>query len=52
VATVSAGLVLLVAGAWVLAQVLKGNALGRLGISGEPNEVRDPRGGIGAKAGA
>lgn len=30
------GILLAVAGAWVLCQVLGGNALGRLGISGEP----------------
>jgi hypothetical protein len=28
------GLVLVVAGAWVLAQILAGDALGRLGITG------------------
>jgi hypothetical protein len=28
----ASGLVLLVAGAWVLAQLLKGDALGRLGL--------------------
>lgn len=32
------GLVLIVAGAWILSQVLAGNALGRLGISGSPGE--------------
>lgn len=30
------GLLLIVAGAWVLCQVLGGRALGRLGIAGEP----------------
>lgn len=30
------GLVLMIAGAWVVTQVLGGNALGRLGISGAP----------------
>jgi hypothetical protein len=34
---VNAGLVVVIAGTWVLAQVLKGNALGRLGIAGEPS---------------
>ncbi|HEX6869896.1 MAG TPA: hypothetical protein VF163_02255 [Micromonosporaceae bacterium] len=33
----SAGILLTVAGVWVLAQVLRGNALGRLGITGEPS---------------
>lgn len=31
-----AGTVLVIAGAWVLCQVLGGNALGRLGVSGAP----------------
>lgn len=30
------GVVLMVAGAWVLCQVFGGRALGRLGIAGEP----------------
>ncbi len=34
----SGGVLLAVAGIWVLAQVLGGNALGRLGISGEPTQ--------------
>ena len=34
----SAGIVLTVAGMWVLSQILGGNALGRLGISGEPTK--------------
>ena len=32
---VTSGLLLIVAGVWVVAQVLKGNALGRLGIAGD-----------------
>jgi hypothetical protein len=35
---VSGGLVLIVAASWLLSQVLGGNALGRLGISGEPTK--------------
>jgi len=31
----SAGVVLIVVGAWVLFQVLGGNALGRLGVAGD-----------------
>ena len=30
------GILLIVAGAWVLCQVLGGDALGRLGVSGAP----------------
>lgn len=30
------GVLLIVAGVWITTQVLRGNALGRLGISGEP----------------
>lgn len=33
-----AGVLLTVAGVWVLAQILGGNALGRLGITGEPTK--------------
>lgn len=33
---IAGGLVLIVAGIWVGAQVVAGNALGRLGISGAP----------------
>jgi hypothetical protein len=32
------GILLTVAGVWVLSQVLGGNALGRLGITGAPTE--------------
>lgn len=32
------GVLLVTAGAWVLFQVLGGNALGRLGITGAPTE--------------
>ena len=32
------GVLLTIAGVWVLAQVLGGNALGRLGITGEPTQ--------------
>lgn len=32
------GVLLVVAGAWVLCQVLGGDALGRLGITGQPTE--------------
>ena len=32
----SAGIVLTIAGIWVLTQVLAGDALGRLGIAGAP----------------
>jgi len=32
------GILLAVGGVWVLSQVLAGNALGRLGISGQPSE--------------
>lgn len=32
----AAGLLLIVAGTWVLTQVLAGKALGRLGVAGEP----------------
>ena len=38
VAVNASGVVLVVAGVWFLAQVFKGNALGRLGIAGEPTE--------------
>lgn len=31
------GVLLVVAGAWVLCQILGGNALGRLGITGDPD---------------
>ena len=31
----TSGVVLIIAGAWVLCQVLGGNALGRLGITGQ-----------------
>lgn len=34
----SGGVLLAVAGIWVLSQVLGGNALGRLGISGEASQ--------------
>lgn len=34
----SGGLLLVVAAGWLLSQVLAGNALGRLGISGEPTK--------------
>lgn len=34
----SGGVLLALAGVWVLAQVLGGNALGRLGISGEASQ--------------
>jgi hypothetical protein len=34
---VKGGILLTIAGVWVLAQVLRGNALGRLGITGEPS---------------
>lgn len=34
-----AGAVLVIAGAWVLCQVLGGNALGRLGIAGQASNV-------------
>lgn len=33
-----AGVLLTIAGAWVLSQILGGNALGRLGITGEPTK--------------
>jgi len=39
----TAGVLLTVAGIWVLAQVLGGNALGRLGIAGEAEPVVDKR---------
>jgi len=32
------GVLLVIAGVWLLSQVLGGNALGRLGISGEPTK--------------
>jgi len=32
----TSGVVLIVAGAWVLCQVFGGRALGRLGIAGDP----------------
>jgi hypothetical protein len=34
----ASGVLLIVAGVWVLCQVFGGNALGRLGIAGEPTE--------------
>jgi hypothetical protein len=39
VVAVKGALLLVLAGSWVLAQVLRGNALGRLGIAGEPSPV-------------
>jgi len=41
----TSGLVLVVAGAWVLCQVLGGNALGRLGVTGDPTEPGTKAGG-------
>lgn len=35
----AAGPVLMIAGVWVLCQVFGGNALGRLGIAGSPDET-------------
>jgi hypothetical protein len=40
--TVAGGLVLIVVGGWVIAQVVAGNALGRLGISGAPTPAKAP----------
>jgi hypothetical protein len=34
------GVVITIAGVWVLCQVFGGNALGRLGISGAPDEAK------------
>jgi len=34
-----AGVVLAIAGAWILVQVLGGDALGRLGVAGPPTQA-------------
>lgn len=41
---IAGGAVLIVAGFWIGAQVLAGNALGRLGISGAPTKAGDTPG--------
>jgi hypothetical protein len=41
----ASGLLLVVIGGWVLAQVLAGNALGRLGVAGEPSTPGEKAGG-------
>lgn len=49
----SAGIVLVVAGVWVLAQVFGGDALGRLGIAGQPTTPgKPPPSGLGPGGGA
>lgn len=50
----SAGILLVVAGIWVVSQVLGGNALGRLGITGAasvPGTTKNAGGGVGTAAG-
>lgn len=42
----SSGVVLAIAGVWVLCQVFGGNALGRLGISGAPDTPAGAKSGL------
>lgn len=48
----ASGVVLVIAGAWVLCQVLGGNALGRLGITGQQTTQQPGQGLGGAVGGA
>jgi hypothetical protein len=53
VAVNAGGLVLIIAGAWVLTQVLGGDALGRLGVTGnatQPGTTGIAASGVGAAA--